>query len=490
MRRLAALAAVVLLVAACSAGGGAADETADGAGGELQSTHWVLASYASGGALVIVPEDQYADAEFTAQRVKGFAGCNDYDAVYRTGARLLLVSMPATTRVTCGEVADAFESSYLGLLQQSRFYNVRAGTLTIRGADRTVLLVFEAAPANPLLGPWLVESYTTGPGSVVAPLEGTELTVAFRLLRVGGSAGCNSFSGYYTTNGAIVAIGPLATTQKACPEAVMAQETSFLAALKGVGRIESRGRTLQLQDRSGGILVALARPSTAEPEPSATLAPSASPKGSIAPAATATPTAVPSATPSASPTQAPTAPPTAAPTPVPSHTPAPTVAPPASEPPVATCALVVPTTLTATIVYPSAWHTLAAPPLLACRYFDPNPIVVPADPATLKAAVMVRVDLTLSYQDALAAATDPIAWNVLINAPVTISGLPATRIEATSTAGSPGFPVGVTRYGYLIDLAGHAGWFETSGTVGSPTFVTNSSVVDLMAAESTITIPN
>ena len=78
------------------------------------------------------------------------------------------------------------------------------------------------------------------------------------------------------------------------------------------------------------------------------------------------------------------------------------------------------------------------------------------------------------------------AWNVLKNQPVTVSGLPATRIEATSSAGSPGFPPGVTRYGYLIDLVQGSAWFETGGTIGSSAYVANTSVVDVMASESTI----
>ena len=141
------------------------------------------------------------------------------------------------------------------------------------------------------------------------------------------------------------------------------------------------------------------------------------------------------------------------------------------------------------IVYPADWNTVTEPATLACRYFDPEPITVPADPTTLTTAVMVKADLTTTYDDALAAATNPTAWNVLVNEPVTVSGQPATRIEATSTAGSEGVPVGVTRYGYLIDVGGRPVWFETSGTVGDPTYVENMSVVDLMASQSTIAVP-
>ena len=43
--------------------------------------------------------------------------------------------------------------------------------------------------------------------------------------------------------------------------------------------------------------------------------------------------------------------------------------------------------------------------------------------------------------------------------------------------------------GYLIDLGGRSAWIETSGTVGDATYVTNISVVDLMASQSIITPP-
>ena len=47
-----------------------------------------------------------------------------------------------------------------------------------------VLLVFDAAPANPLLGSWIVESYAPTPNSQTVPLPGTELTAVFRLNKV------------------------------------------------------------------------------------------------------------------------------------------------------------------------------------------------------------------------------------------------------------------------------------------------------------------
>ena len=130
------------------------------------------------------------------------------------------------------------------------------------------------------------------------------------------------------------------------------------------------------------------------------------------------------------------------------------------------------------MVYPANWFTVTTPANLACRYFDPAPITVPTDPTTLVTAIQV-----------MAAATNPTAWNVLVNEPATAAGLPASKIEATSTAGSPGFPAGTTRYGYLLNLGTGSAWIQTSGTVGQPPFTTNMPVVDLMAAQSSIKAP-
>ena len=245
--------------------------------------------------------------------------------------------MAATTLMSCGDPAGSFETAYLALLDQSRFYNVRVDTLTIRGADGPILLVFDAAPANPLLGSWIVESYASAPGSITAPLAGTELTAVFRLDKVGGSSGCNTYQGPYTTNGTVAAIGPLATTRMACADDVMAQETAFLAALQGVGKIELRAQRCcsrismaACSSRWGGRHPRLPPPRV----PSA--AASASPGGH----APATPS--PSLSPSPSPTPTPPRPPPRPPRRPrprlrPAATPAPTVEPPASEPPTASC---------------------------------------------------------------------------------------------------------------------------------------------------------
>ncbi len=248
---------------ACSSAG-----SGSGSGGTLEGTTWVLRSYEQAGELVLVPEAEYADAEFRASRVGGFGGCNDFTAAYRAGGRTLLISQTAATRAACAEEAMAFEGAYLALLDSSRFFTSRRDTLTIYDEIGSTILVFDAAPRNALLGRWQVDSFETSPGTVSAILPDTELEVVFGIGSVGGFAGCNSFSGTYGTNGNVVRVGQLATTRIACAQEVMDQEAAFLEALQGIALIEPRADSVNLTDLDGALAVALIRPGAAAAEAS------------------------------------------------------------------------------------------------------------------------------------------------------------------------------------------------------------------------------
>jgi len=67
--------------------------------------------------------------------------------------------------------------------------------------------------------------------------------------RVSGSAGCNRYSGAYTTSGNSLTISaPLATTMMACEGAIMDQEIAYLQALGEVKKFEISGDQLTLLD--------------------------------------------------------------------------------------------------------------------------------------------------------------------------------------------------------------------------------------------------
>lgn len=74
-----------------------------------------------------------------------------------------------------------------------------------------------------------------------------------------GNAGCNRFFGAATIDGDRVRFGALATTRRMCPEAIMNQESRFLAALAAVRRFEMRQGLLFLFDEAGAPRLRLSR---------------------------------------------------------------------------------------------------------------------------------------------------------------------------------------------------------------------------------------
>lgn len=70
--------------------------------------------------------------------------------------------------------------------------------------------------------------------------------------RVAGNTSCNRFTGTVTISGNTIAFGPLAATRRACAEAVMNQESRYLAALGQARRFEVSGSTLLIHPADGG----------------------------------------------------------------------------------------------------------------------------------------------------------------------------------------------------------------------------------------------
>ena len=483
-RLLFAFLAVSAIAAGCAPAEGEADD-GRGSGGTLEGTHWILRSYALDGALVAVADTEFADAEFLGHQVNGTSGCNTFTALYRSAGRRLNVAPAAVTLMACAESAMAFEQAFLAGLDATRWYTVRRSELTTYTEGGEVALIFDAAPRNPLLGNWVVDSFETTEGSVTTPLEGTELAVTFNILSVGGFAGCNSFSGTYGTNGNVVRIGPLATTRLACEQEVMDQETAFLETLRGAALIELGAQSVLLTDLSGSVLVALRRPTI--PEPGASPDPSEEPSASASAAPSETPAPSDTPAPSATPEPTPTPEPTAAPTPTaaPSAPPLPSIPPVA----VATCDVALEGDAVATIGYPDAWSTVEEPPELACRYFDPEEVTVPEDPATLSTAVMIQTP-DLSYEDAVAAAVEPETWDVRAEVEMGSEGLPMTFVEGEALVDIDGVAAGERRAAYIIDTGpGGVLTLFTTGAAGDPSYAGDAVVMFFMLSRSVFVTP-
>jgi copper homeostasis protein (lipoprotein) len=119
---------------------------------------------------------------------------------------------------------------------------------------------------------WEVTGVNNGKQAVVSVLEGSSLTLSFsRDGTVSGSAGCNRYSGRFTSDGEKVTLQPLASTRKTCPQpaGLMEQETALLRALQGSATARMDDDRLELRDAQGALMVSASRPGTAEASPGA-----------------------------------------------------------------------------------------------------------------------------------------------------------------------------------------------------------------------------
>ena len=109
------------------------------------------------------------------------------------------------------------------------------------------------APARLQGATWQLKEMP-GPQSAALGQLTRPVTVRFESGRLSGFAGCNNFSGSYALDGDQLKIGPVASTQMACPEPGSSIENAFHAALSGSLRYAVDGDDLSATTASGATL--------------------------------------------------------------------------------------------------------------------------------------------------------------------------------------------------------------------------------------------
>jgi putative lipoprotein len=77
--------------------------------------------------------------------------------------------------------------------------------------------------------------------------------------RASGSTGCNLYTAPMSASDTSIQLGLIATTRRACPPAIMDQETRFLAALQAARGYRQEGDRLQLLDQPGRTILRFTR---------------------------------------------------------------------------------------------------------------------------------------------------------------------------------------------------------------------------------------
>ncbi len=101
---------------------------------------------------------------------------------------------------------------------------------------------------------WTLKSYDVSGTATDVP-AGTVVDAKFAEGKVSGFAGCNTYNGPATIDGAKLTIGALATTMKACEDAVTAVETAYLANLGKSATFTATADGLTIFDADGKALL-------------------------------------------------------------------------------------------------------------------------------------------------------------------------------------------------------------------------------------------
>ncbi|MFN8450894.1 MAG: META domain-containing protein [Anaerolineae bacterium] len=100
---------------------------------------------------------------------------------------------------------------------------------------------------------WTLTSYGD-PANPQPVVEGTSVTLTFSQGGIGGSAGCNTYSGAFQFEGTSLAVSQVIRTLMACADpAVMAQEDAYLNALGTAASFQLSGSQLTIS-YDGGVL--------------------------------------------------------------------------------------------------------------------------------------------------------------------------------------------------------------------------------------------
>jgi heat shock protein HslJ len=235
----------------------------------LEGTLWSLVSLGD----VDNPQPPVEGSDFTAQfsrdptlptgTVVGTTGCNEWNATYTANLSEIKVNLPSKTKnEECPWGTGNFEVEqqfFLGL-NSATSYRIVGGMLQIVYGEAPNQQVLNFAATQPPVEEVLDLTplantfwYLTAIGEQ-SVLPGVDVTAQFAINEdgvtgtMGGSAGCNSYSAEIGRN---FAISPIATTQRACSQAVMDQEQTYLSWLATAYTYSRAGDQLLIPTANG-----------------------------------------------------------------------------------------------------------------------------------------------------------------------------------------------------------------------------------------------
>lgn len=201
-------------------------------------------------------------AIFQTGSLSGSDGCNRYITSYTVNGSSLTIKTPiAGTMMACPATSMAFATKYVSALGQVSSYSIENNNLLLKDAEGTIVISYREDSQTLFGTNWSVTGLNNGQGAVSSVLAESSITLNFiDETQLGGSAGCNTYSGQYTAQDSTIVVGKIASTLMAClDEEVSAQETQYLAALQNATTYVIENDSLVMRDDDGAMQVTASR---------------------------------------------------------------------------------------------------------------------------------------------------------------------------------------------------------------------------------------
>jgi heat shock protein HslJ len=219
----------------------------------------------------------------------GTTGCNTYNATFTSNLNEIKVNLPSTTQnedCPWGKGNYEVEQQYfLGLNSATRYRIIGDILQIVYGESPNVQVLNYVASTPPVIPPiepepvleltpldntfWYLVALGRRP-----TLAGTEVTAQFAVNANGvtaimsGSGGCNDYS---TDIGPNFAVGPIASTKKACQQPVSDQENAYFSWLQTAYTYSLAGNQLIIPTSRGVLTYSTERPTLPEVAPTAVI---------------------------------------------------------------------------------------------------------------------------------------------------------------------------------------------------------------------------
>jgi heat shock protein HslJ len=233
---------------------------------DLAGSEWHLVSLDSAS---LIPGTRI-NLSFSDGQAGGNSGCNSYGGAYTAGGGSISVSEIAMTEMACLEPQGVMdqEQAYLAALAAAARYRLSDDRLEMDDAAGNTRLIFARGPADAALpaqltgATWYLVSFIEADvassllADTVITLNATEAAPGLPA-RFSGSAGCNSYSAFYSFDGAKLNVGLVSATRMFCaqPQGVMEQEQRYAEWLQAVKTHSFDRDNLRLETDDGRVLL-------------------------------------------------------------------------------------------------------------------------------------------------------------------------------------------------------------------------------------------